>query len=271
MTKVYRTFVWGHALYYLQERADMQVVHRHMIPFGGPAPESLGRVYQRLLESLINRRNMPQTIGDIRELEGTLFDFNVNLVLTNYQADWKQLFEAVRAIRPDAKMDAKNSRSYWTIFCKGAISAAKYLRQFDSLDDFRSFVMNFDSRLTTRPALPLLLAAEIYGLGFALACDFLKELGFTNYSKPDVHLLRIFPALGIAEPSELAVFRAVSVMASEVGETPYAVDKAFWLIGSGNLYLVSAKIETDEQEFIQWVLEQWRVANPTARLTIPVS
>jgi len=251
----------------------MEVVRRHMIPFGGPSPESLARVYQRLLESLINRRNMPQTIGEIKgkELEGAIFNFDVNLVLTNYQADWRQLFDAVRTVRPDAKMDAKNSRSYWTTFCKGAISAAKYLRRFDSLHDFLSFVEHFDSKPTARPALPSLLAQEIHGLGFALACDFLKELGFTNYSKPDGHLLNIFSKLFIAERSQLAVFRAVELMASEVGETPYAVDKAFWLIGTGKLYLVPMKFQTSEQEFVQWALEEWRAANPAAQPPVPLS
>jgi hypothetical protein len=199
------------------------------------------------------------------------FDFDLNRVLADYGADWRKLFENVRiSIHPSSKMDPENPHGNWTIFCKGAISAAEYLRQFDSLDDFLSFVRDFDSRPTTRPALPLLLAEEIFGLGFALACDFLKELGFTSYSKPDVHLLDIFAGLGIAQRSQLAVFRAVSLIASEVDETCYAVDKAFWLIGSGNLYLDELQFQTNKMEFIQRVLERWRATNSAADQPIAI-
>jgi hypothetical protein len=208
---------------------------------------------------------MPNSIGPVQRLAGVLFEFDFRRVLVDYQADWRQLFENVRmSIRPSSRMDAQNNHNYWTIFCKGAVSAAEYLRQFDSLDDFLLLVRDFDSRPTTKPALPLLLATEIFGLGFALACDFLKELGFTAYSKPDVHWLDIFSTLDIAQRSELAVFRAVSLIASEVGETPYAVDKAFWLIGSGRLYLDDIVFQTNKEEFTRRVSAQWRATNPAS-------
>jgi len=40
-------------------------------------------------------------------------------------------------------------------------------------------------------------------------------------------------------------------MAKDVGETPYAVDKALWLIGSGNLYLDEVEFETSRVQFIR--------------------
>ncbi len=38
----------------------------------------------------------------------------------------------------------------------------------------------------------MLLGREINGFGFALSCDFLKELGYEDFPKPDVHLRDIF-------------------------------------------------------------------------------
>ena len=52
--------------------------------------------------------------------------------------------------------------------------------------------------LRARPALPLLLVQEIDGFGFALACNFLRELGYENFSKPDVHLRKIFWVTGLS-------------------------------------------------------------------------
>jgi len=43
----------------------------------------------------------------------------------------------------------------------------------------------------------MLLAYEIYGYGFPLACDFLKELGYNQYGKSDVHINEIFSSLNL--------------------------------------------------------------------------
>lgn len=87
-------------------------------------------------------------------------------------------------------------------------------------------------------ALPMILAAEIEGIGYPLACDFLKELGFVNYGKPDVQLFDIFVGTGLCEQGASAyhVQKMISQMASEAGVSSYNVDKLFWLIGSGKFY-----------------------------------
>jgi hypothetical protein len=88
------------------------------------------------------------------------------------------------------------------------------------------------------PALPLLLAQEIEGFGFALACDFLNGLGYENFSKPDVHVKDIFGGLGLCAEGagDYEVFRAVGRLARNAGVTPYNADKLFWLVGSGYFY-----------------------------------
>ena len=65
-----------------------------------------------------------------------------------------------------------------------------------------------------------------------------EELGYENFSKPDVHVKDIFWALGLSPwgTSDYEVFKAVARVARNVGVTPYNVDKLFWLIGSGYFY-----------------------------------
>lgn len=110
--------------------------------------------------------------------------------------------------------------------------------RFSSAEDFYGWVDFFDEDDRARPALPLLLAQEIEGFGFALACDFLKELGYENFSKPHVHVKEIFWAIKLSPSgtSDYEVFRAVARVARNVGVTPYNVDKLFWPIGSGYFY-----------------------------------
>jgi hypothetical protein len=65
------------------------------------------------------------------------------------------------------------------------LSGAKFLSQFSSADDFYRWVDFFGEDERARSALPMLLPEEIAGFGFALACDFVKELDYENFSKPD--------------------------------------------------------------------------------------
>ncbi len=84
----------------------------------------------------------------------------------------------------------------------------------------------------------MIIEAEIYGIGFPLACDFLKELGYINYGKPDVHIIEIFKATGLVsdETSNYQVLKAIIRISENVGVSAYNVDKLFWLIGSGYFY-----------------------------------
>jgi len=80
--------------------------------------------------------------------------------------------------------------------------------------------------------------AEIFGVGFPLACDFLKELGYSNFGKPDVHIMKIFKSIGLADKNagHYQMLKAITRIADHTGESAYAVDKLFWLIGSGYFY-----------------------------------
>lgn len=104
----------------------------------------------------------------------------------------------------------------------------------------------------------MVIAAEIEGVGYALACDFLKELGFRDYGKPDVHLKQIFAAVGWCPKgaSDYEVQKTIVKVADELKVTPYHVDKLFWLLGSGYLYEHQhlgrkGRIGSKKKEFIQ--------------------
>ena len=90
------------------------------------------------------------------------------------------------------------------------------------------------------------IGSEIYGFGFPLACDFLKELGFENYGKPDVHIKDIFRAYKFIDDldsktntneSNCRVFKKMLEISKSIGISCYTLDKVIWLIGSGDFYL----------------------------------
>jgi hypothetical protein len=207
-----------------------------------PRPDSLAGIYERMLESA-QSANMKAgvvggSIGGVGSLRPVLCDFEPALVLEKYRSDWERVLDDIVAqLKPRGSVP-QTSKSIWPSYCRSVLSGARFLSGFSSADDLYGWVAFFDKDERARPALPLLLAKEIEGFGFALACDFLMGLGYENFSKPDVHIRDIFQGIGLCPwgSSDYEVFKAVARVARNVGVTPYNVDKLFWLIGSGYFY-----------------------------------
>lgn len=207
-----------------------------------PRPDTIAGLYKRILESAqagnMNAGVIGGSIGGVGKLGTVLCDFEPSRMLEKYSSGWEDLLDdIVDQLKPRGSV-SHASRSIWPRYCRSVLSGARLLSRFASAEDFYGWVDRFDEDERARPALPLLLAQEIEGIGFALACDFLKELGYENFSKPDVHVKEIFWAIGLSPfgTNDYEVFRAVARVARNADVTPYNVDKVFWLIGSGYFY-----------------------------------
>ena len=152
----------------------------------------LGRPLEHMLESA-QSGNMKAgviggSIGGVGKLGPLLCDFEPAEVLEKYRSGWEDVLDDIVAqLKPRGSVP-RTSRSIWPRYCRSVLSGARFLSQFSTADDFYRWVDLFDEDERARPALPLLLAQEIEGFGFALACDFLNGLGYENFSKPDVHV-----------------------------------------------------------------------------------
>jgi hypothetical protein len=227
-----------------------------------PRPDTLAALYEHILESA-QSANMKAgviggSIGGVANLGPLLCDFEPAEVLEKYRSGWEGVLDdIVGQLKPRGSVP-RTPRSIWPRYCRSILSGARFLSRFSSAEDFYGWVDFFDEDERARPALPLLVAQEIEGIGFALACNFLKELGYENFSKPDVHVKDIFWALGLSPwgTTDYEVFRAVARVARNAGVTPYNVDKLFWLIGSGNFSEDphignNGKIGSRKKEFIE--------------------
>lgn len=177
-------------------------------------------------------------IDGIDKLGVILCSFKPAGVSRKYGLDWQQVLEDIKQQLQPRGQFRRTARSIWPLFCRTITSGALYLSQFHSADEFYGFVDIFAKDDRVRPALPMLLSFEIEGFGFPLACDFLKELGYFDFGKPDVHVKAIFKGLGLVakDADDYRVFKAITRVAYNQGVTPYNVDKLFWLVGSGFLY-----------------------------------
>jgi hypothetical protein len=223
---------------------------------------SINDIYLRMLESAQNA-NMKSgvvggAIGGVSKLGPILCDFDPAGVLKQY-TDWQSIFDEIKIqVKPRGKMP-RTAKSIWPQYCRTILSAASFLDQFTSVADFYNWLDLLDKDYRTRAALPLVLSQDITGFGYALACDFLKEIGYVNFGKPDVHIRDIFVALEMcpSDAKDYHLLKAVVRVASNSGVTPYNADKVFWLIGSGYFYLDpkvgnNGRVGSRKQEFIRY-------------------
>lgn len=227
-----------------------------------PKPTSKEAIYQRILESAQNANMKAGVIGraidGVDNLSLVLEGFNPKAVLNKYSVGWEAILDdIVERLHPRGKI-RRTTRAIWPHYCKTILSAANFIEQFASAEDFFSWVDFFDRDDRARASLPMLLSREIEGLGFALSCDFLKELGYVNFPKPDVHLRDIFTALHLCpkNSNDYSLFKAIIRVAGHADVSAYNADKVFWLIGSGYFYDDShigtkGKIGSRKQAFIE--------------------
>jgi hypothetical protein len=206
----------------------------------------------RLIESLSNRNMMASVIGFSKrkkEMSPILFGYDPHRILSTY----KDADELLGKFKSEFNLqNIQSKRSLWRKFSEGIISGSNFMASFRDKEDFDSFIKTFARNKYTKAALPMLLSKEIRGFGFALACDFLKELGYRDYPKPDTHLIKIFHDLELSKSAEpYEVYKSIIEMAEVVGEDAYTVDKIFWLISSGRFYLVNIETGRNRDKFIK--------------------
>lgn len=214
--------------------------------------ESLKDIYIQFITSAQNYQHMPSVIKfsqrkeDVSEM---LYKYDIQRIS---EMDSEKLYREFRDRFKVTSKDGKNNS--WYKWSCTIVDSAKFVSGFKDASDFDEFVKRFDYNAISRMALPLLIKSKIRGIGFVLACDLLKELGYTNYPKPDVHMIDVFYGICLCEAisnssnssnsSEeklISVFEAIERMADDCrtvddSVTPYKVDKVFWLICSGYYY-----------------------------------
>ncbi len=219
----------------------------YLSPPNEPRTLSFDEIYENMLLSATNVGMNINTIkkhpghewGDSRQKEewartkAKLNAFSAVKIIETYGNDpnnWNKVWQAIKPISIEPPRTVKR-------FCQTVISAANFITQFQSEDQFYEWIELFDNNIQARAALPMLLAYEVQGFGFALACDFVKGLGYNNFPKPDIHLETICKGLALCpqDANMYQVYKTIIRVSANAGVTPFCFDKVFFLIGSGDL------------------------------------
>jgi len=90
-------------------------------------------------------------------------------------------------------------------------------------------------------------------MGPAIALNIIKDLGFTDYAKPDTHTRDVIGAMGFETDNE-SVVDAIRLIARENNDTAFNVDRMIWLICSGNYFEDGIEIPRHKSELIGMLL-----------------
>lgn len=253
--------LWKAAKDYLaQKSGDMALVERHLAEHQNlKLPKTFPKLFNDYLEHACNRRSMQDSIGDLGLLRDELGNFEPQRLLDMYDDNWEKLFDALKRNphRKDSRMKKDIAQNYWVVFCKATLSGAAFFAPFKRVAHFDDFVQGYAQDDLTRLIVPLTMAREIQGIGFALACDFLKDEGYVDYVKPDVHLCAILHGLGLSPTDDdLTIYLTAIRAARAIGQVPWAFDKALWMVGSGKFLQTGQKFATNRTAFIEQVRQQ---------------
>jgi hypothetical protein len=222
-------------------------------------PKKISGIYERLLSSAQNANMKSGVIGGsingISNLRPVLCNFQPKNILSKYNDDSNRVLQDInRKLKPRGQVNMA-AAGLWPKYCKTILAGARFMSQFSSEKDFYKWADFFYDDDRARDALPLLLKAKIFGFGLALSCDFLKELGYVKFAKPDVHLRFIFNNLKLCQKgaTDDELLAAIIRVAKNNDVTPYEADKMFWLIGSGKFYLHNLKAGKNREKFVAYV------------------
>lgn len=223
-----------------------KIIDIHMVPEHRLENVTREDILSGLLMSAQNRQGANNVIsgcltGGWQDLGTMLHGFDADAILETWETP-DELFAFFQQEHKVGRIKGQmpdTNHSLWPIFCKSVLSAARLVVRFPTAEEFVDWLNSFRQTPDTAAALPLVLAQEIDGFGVALACDFLKELGCTEFPKPDTHVNKLARELGISTAkSDYGLMRDICRAADSIGMTAYEFDKVLWLIGSGRFYQV---------------------------------
>jgi thermostable 8-oxoguanine DNA glycosylase len=225
---------------------------------------SLEDIYLSMLNSPLSMVQLGNAIGKAARFEEELKGFNPNKILQSYPS-WQDFFKEIeKSGKSKIQMDISNKRTYWYKFSHTVIDAARYLSRFENGPAFRKYI---ERQISEGKHVELIKTicedpeTKVFGFGWALSCEFLKEIGYTDFIKMDSHLTGILSGLGIVTSSNgEVVYKQSIAFAESIGERPFTVDKLFYLSGSGKIYLLDNYHYkfTNDKRTIQYIQERLR-------------
>lgn len=236
------------------KKLAVEVTESHLIP---DKINDAKDIYRRLLISGQNRNMMPNVIKFMERepyFKDILHKFNYLEVAKVEPKTLLFKFKEVFKLNENQIKSKNNRPSLWQQYAEFVVSAAKFMTK-NSLDYKKS---TFDENIEKNKgdlSEAEYIKKEVSHIGYALACDFLKEIG-RDMAKPDSHIMAFLEKKYVRSFTEQEAIEKIKELSEgvtdDVKNKIYALDKLIWLCCSGNYYKKNIKIKpkTLRDEFL---------------------
>lgn len=191
---------------------------------------SINSIVYRMLFHAQNNRKKKNAIKfeEYKEqYKKVLKQFNPKELSKMTENDIKQLLEKNIKFYPKGQFGKDYARVIKEV--------SKFLSPFDDANDFINFCEFINSKVDKK-YLPKMIQ-DIHWYGNALSRDFLKELGFDCYAKPDVHVKDFISNVFNCKNEDLDVLEKINEISEISKEKIYFIDKLIYLSCTHDFYL----------------------------------
>lgn len=249
--------------------------------------DALGKWYQPRTEAA----DTAPTLYLRDYLAPILFNFNPQQVAATYGREPKKVWQALggkknlkELLAPDGKAPQKKTIKAWKNFVQTICDAAVFFAGDDQYKAFKSALSDAHGDDVNALLVPVeLLHEAIPSLDKGLVYNFIKELGYTDYVKPDASLINLCMRAGLVDLKQVQqrmqkkpktlpkapkkdkkinyakvvcpqkFFTAIVTLCKDKGILPYEFDKLMWLVDSGKFIEPDGRLrefKTSKKDFI---------------------
>ena len=220
---------------------------------------SLDEAFSRGVASIndADKRSLANPISSRKRkavIDKVLCDLSLQEVRKKYNGNFEKLWhDLCNAVGAEVKPN-----NAWYKFAKNIISIVNFLSEFNDIDDLYALLENAVSE-EDKIKLANYIASKIDWWGFPMANNWIKDMGMTDFSKPDRHVTAIIDDIYQTGENSENVFMKVREVAYECNVTPFTLDRVLYLVGSGEFYshpTIKRSYNGEETEFIEKFKEQ---------------
>lgn len=221
--------------------------------------ESLDEAFKRGVASVNdnNRRTMANPIAYFKPdrkaaIDKVLCGLSLNAVRAKYGDDVNKLWnDFCTQVVPNSE---QSPRGAWYKFAENIITLVAYLSEFRDIDELYAV---FEKAQSVEEKINLIntVSAKVKWWGFAMASNWIKDMGMTEFCKPDQHVRAIINGIYQTGENEKKIFAKVIEIAKKCNVSPFVLDRVLFLVGSGDFYgqgheHIKKSYNGNEQDFI---------------------
>ncbi|MBN1230434.1 MAG: tRNA (guanosine(37)-N1)-methyltransferase TrmD [Anaerolineales bacterium] len=239
----YRIFVWNEIKRFLVEQGvDLDI---GKFTRANKDLADLDQVYYLLVSRLKQKHKKETGILNDGFLQQALINFDVKGVAVEKKINPQFLLINILSV-----IDTRKVSTGIENFCRAVLGAADYLSKFDDLPNFLNFIDSFTEDEKTRKKLLDNLSKNICGFDHRTAANFLKDLGYVQFSTPDKKLVNLFEKIGLSSTQKDDVNDIIQKFAEDVGEQVWEIEHIFLLLGSGDNTSNGLQFEGEVSNFL---------------------